>query len=259
MAIQYFPRIDDLRAIEIIKELNAKTVSEAVELASTNHPAAYHYATAAITVSEEQLLSLRQRVKKVAEELGFPIELNRNDARELDQKISTILFQDVDLVPAEAANKEVWNFLTLVVLPDIAKWRFPNQSKKPDYDRWLGGHRNVIRKLWWREAVLGHDLNSKIGEDEAVGIMERPMLSGQASIARAMVKALLQSEEEFPNTARSELLRAGAVNLRRYLPFTAFEMLSEERIEEFVLKVFRESSQAYVEKQKELKNAEIED
>lgn len=255
MAIQYFPRIDDLRAIEIIKELNTKSVSEAQELASTNHPAAYYYATAAVTVSEEQLQELRQRVKDVADDLQFPRDLSRDSARELDQRISTILFQNLDLVPAEAANKEVWNFLTLVVLPDIAKWRFPNEGKKPDYDRWLGGHRNVIRKLWWREAVLGHDLNSKIGEDEAVGIMERPMLSGQASIARAMVKALLKSEEEFPSTARSELLRASAVNLRRYLPFTAFEMLTEERIEEFVLNVFRESSQAYVEKQEELKKA----
>ena len=51
MAIQYFPRIDDLRAIEIIKDLNTKSVSEAADLASTNHPAAYYYATAAVTVS----------------------------------------------------------------------------------------------------------------------------------------------------------------------------------------------------------------
>jgi len=256
MAIRYFPRIDDLRAIEIIKELNNKSVSEASDMASTNHPAVYYYATAAVTVSEEQLNEFRKQVMEVAFDLGFPANLNKNRARDLDQRVSAILFQNLDLVPAEAANKEVWNFLTLVVLPDIAKWRYPNETKKPDYDRWLGGDRNVVRKLWWREAVLGHELNSQIGEDEAVGIMERPMLSGQAPIARAMVKALLIAEKEFPKTARSELLRAGAVNLRRYLPFTAFEMLSEERLEEFVLNVFRASSQAYVEKEKELNSSE---
>ncbi|NWO07296.1 MAG: hypothetical protein HLX50_16875 [Alteromonadaceae bacterium] len=256
MAIQYFPRIDDLREIEVIKELNAKPVNQASELSATNHPAAYYYATAAITVPEAQLKQFRAKVMDVAYDLGFPAKLNSNRARELDQRISNILFQDLELVPAEAANKEVWNFLTLVVLPDIAKWRYPNEKQTPDYDRWLGSNRNVIRKLWWREAVLGHDLNSQIGEDEAVGIMERPMLSGQAPIARAMVKALLSVEKEFPKTARSELLRAGAVNLRRYLPFTAFEMLSETKLEEFVLNVFHSSSQAYIEKQEELKKGQ---
>lgn len=253
MAIQYFPRIDDLRAIEIIKELNKKSVAEAADMASFTHPAAYYYATAAQTVPEQQLQEFRDEATSIAFSLGFPEKLNTIRARELDQRLARILSESLELIPAESANKEVWNFLTLVVLPDIAKWRYPNEGQKPDYDRWLGGNRNVIRKLWWREAVLGHELNSQIGEDEAVGIMERPMLSGQASMARAMVKALLQAEKEFPGTARSELLRAGAVNLRRYLPFTAFEMLPEYKLENFVLDVFRTSSQAYVDKQAELK------
>lgn len=253
MAIQYFPRIDDLKAIEIIQELNEKSAAEAVELSGLSHPSAYYYATAAQTVSEQQLQAFRDEATAVAFSLGFPEKLNTLRARQLDQRLARILSENLDLIPAEAANKEVWNFLTLVLLPDIAKWRYPNDTKKPDYDRWLGGNRNVIRKLWWREAVLGHELNSQIGEDEAVGIMERPMLSGNASMAREMVKALLQAEKEFPGTARSELLRAGAVNLRRYMPFTAFEMLPEDKLGEFVLQVFRTSSQAYVDKQAELK------
>ena len=254
MAIEYFPRIDDLRSMEIIKELNTKSVTEASDLASVTHTAAYFYATAAQTVSARQLREFRESAMALAVELGFPAALNPTRARQFDQRLSWILSQRLELIPAEAANREVWNFLTLVVLPDLAKWRYPNEKSLPDYDRWLGGPRNVFRKLWWREAVLGHDLNRLIGEDEAVGMMERPMLSGHASVARAMAKALIQVGDEYPNEARSRLARACSLNLRRYLPFTAFEMFSEEKLEEFVLRVYRTSSQAYVNKQRELKS-----
>lgn len=162
--------------------------------------------------------------------------------------MSFLLSKELELIPAEAANPEIWNFLTLVLLPDVAKWRYPNPSNIVDYSRWLGGHRNVFRKLWWREVTLGKELNGELGEDEAVGIMERPLLGGQAPVARAMASALIQMEKEFPDQPRSELMRAGAVNLRRYTPFTAFEFYSEDQIKEFVLDVFRSSSEAYVQK-----------
>lgn len=253
MAIQYFPRLDEYTAIKIIEELVHKTVADASKMAAVNHPDAYHYSTASVQVSEETLREFRREVMQIADDLNFPQPLNKNRARELDQRLSQALFNKLDLIPAEAANSDVWNFLSLVILPDISKWRYPNEKKILDYNRWLGGDRNVIRKLWWREATLGHDLNSRLGEDEAVGIMERPLLGGQTNVARAMVRALLKVEEEFPNTARSELLRAGAVNLRRYAPFTAFEFFSEPQIDEFVLNVFRSSSEAYVEKRRKEK------
>lgn len=248
MAIQYFPRLDESAAIKIIAELVGRSVSSASEMSAVSHPDTFYYPTASVYVSEDTLRAFRQKTMDIAHDLEFPQPLNKNRARELDQRISEVLFQDLELIPAEAANAEVWNFLTLVVLPDIAKWRYPNEKKILDYNRWLGGDRNVIRKLWWREATLGHDLNSRLGEDEAVGIMERPLLGGQTHVARAMVRALLKMEEEFPNTARSELLRAGAVNLRRYAPFMAFEFFSEDEIYRFVLDLFRSSSSAYMEK-----------
>lgn len=257
MAIQYFPRIDEYSAIKITEELIHKSVAEASVMAAVSHPDAYYYPTASVQVSESTLREFRREVMKVAEELNFPNTLNPERARKLDQKLSGILFNKLDLIPAEAANPEVWNFLTLVVLPDISKWRFPNEKKILDYNRWLGEDRNVLRKLWWREATLGNDLNRHLGEDEAVGIMERPLLAGQTNVARAMVKALLKVEEEFPGTARSKLLRVGAVNLRRYVPFTAFEFFSEKQIDEFVLSVFRSSGAAYVEELRKEKEQQI--
>lgn len=248
MAILYFPRIDDLSATTITREMLDRSPAELSEDASSSHPSQFYYPTAAHFVSEEKLLDFRREVLKVAREFNFPDPGSLAQRRSFDQKISNMLFQDLDLTPAEAANREVWNFLTLVLLPDIAKWRYPNENRQVDYPRWLGDDRNVIRKLWWREATLGRELNSMIGEDEAVGIMERPLLGGQTKVARSMVKALLIVEKEFPQAARSELFRACAVNLRRYTPFTALEFFSESEADEFVLRVFRDASQSFIEK-----------
>lgn len=248
MAIEYYPRIDDPAAIRLISDLVKKTPVEAQEMATTRHDHQYYYPTAAQFVSEETLTDFRNKVINMAGELGFPHSTSSDQRRTFDQEMSYLLSTELELIPAEAANQEIWNFLTLVLLPDVAKWRYPNPSNVIDYSRWLGGHRNVFRKLWWREVTLGRKFNRELGEDEAVGIMERPLLGGQAPVARAMVSALLKMEEEFPDQPRSELMRAGAVNLRRYTPFTAFEFYSEEQIEEFVLEVFRSSSAAYAKK-----------
>lgn len=248
MAILYFPRIDDLSATAITREMLEKTPAELSEIAAASHASQFYYPTAAQFVTEGQLLTFREEVLEVARAFNFPGPANNDQRRSFDQKLSTMLFQDLDLTPAEAANREVWNFLTLVLFPDIAKWRYPNEARQIAYPRWMGDDRNVIRKLWWREATLGRELNSRIGEDEAVGIMERPLLGGQTKVARSMVKALLTVEKEFPQVARSELFRACAVNLRRYTPFTALEFFSERETDDFVLRVFRDASQLFVER-----------
>lgn len=253
MSIQYFPRLDESHAMKIIEQLLQLPLTEASQVADFNHPQAYYYPTAADFVSEDELRQFRAEVMTIADELGFPEKLGSNEARELDQRLSGLLYENLKLVPAEAGNPEIWNFLSLVVLPDITKWRYPNEKKVLDYNRWLGGDRNVLRKLWWREATLGHELNSKIGEDEAVAIMERPLLGGQPPVARAMVRALLKVSEEYPTVARSELMRAGAVNLRRYAPFTAFEIFTDEEIETAVLDIFYSASTLYVERKQEEK------
>ncbi|WP_312573989.1 hypothetical protein, partial [Staphylococcus saprophyticus] len=84
---------------------------------------------------------------RVAEDCGFPEAMARSQVRDFDQRAAAVLYDSLDLVPAEAANQEIWNYLTLSVLPDIAAWRYPNISRSPSFERWLGVDRNVFRKL----------------------------------------------------------------------------------------------------------------
>ena len=46
----------------------------------------------------------------------------------------------LEIIPADAAHDETWNFLTLVVFPDVAVQRFPDMH----VDRMIGTPRNVL-------------------------------------------------------------------------------------------------------------------
>lgn len=99
----------------------------------------------------------------------------------------------------------MWNFLTLLVLPDVAVWRFPGRAD----ERLLGRSRNVFSRLWWRGEVVGADLidvRSGLGEDELVNIMERPTLAANPTVARSLARIILERGAEVP-VARSELMR----------------------------------------------------
>lgn len=251
MAITYFPRLQDAYAIERIEVMIQQSPLRLMKFAQTYHQMATFYATAAEPVGIRLLEDLRRSLIELAKSQGFPEKPSKQQARTFDQEASHILDSTMEMVPAEAANREIWNFLSCVLLPDLSKWRFSNPKSDLTYDRWLGGDRNVFRKLWWREVTLGRELNSKLGEDEAVGIMERPLLSGNAQLARASAKALLTVAEQHKNIARSELMRKGMVGVRRMAPIINFEVFTEEELDDVVLDIFQKTSQAFAKHLKE--------
>uniref|UniRef100_UPI003FA793CD DUF6339 family protein n=1 Tax=Streptomyces sp. GSL17-113 TaxID=3115365 RepID=UPI003FA793CD len=67
-------------------------------------------------------------------------------------KVAAALHTNMRLVPAEAASGDVWAFLALVLLPDVAYWRYP----KPPGDRILGTDltRHVFGRMWWRAQLV---------------------------------------------------------------------------------------------------------
>lgn len=245
VAITYYPRLSDPYTISMIETMVQNTPQHLSEMATISHPMATYYPTAATHASREQLQALRDRLIGAAKRLGFPTYPSPDKAREFDQAASGILDEHLEIVPAEAANREMWNFLTVVLLPDLAKWRYRNSSNNLTYERWLGTDRNVFRKLWWREVTLGRTLNAQLGEDESVAIMERPLLGGNPTLARASAKALLQVSVEYPDIARSHLMRKGMVGVRRLAPIRNFEAFDDRELDRVVLEIFRSTSAAY--------------
>lgn len=98
-----------------------------------------------------------------------------------DRELGSALHASLAIVPSDAAHEETWNFLSTIVLPDVVAIRFPSI---PD-PRILGGHRNVLRKVWMRQEVLGDDLSTLgLMEDELVGLFERTALVRNRRLAR---------------------------------------------------------------------------
>lgn len=244
---QYFPRIHDRHAMDIIAEMNNASLSEIASRAAYSHSYQWSHPLAASTNEvETELRELRPKILEAAKAAGFPDEKNRSRVASFDRAASQILDATLEIPLTEAAEQTVWNFITLVTLPDVAAWRYPNTGKKVNFERWLGSERNVFRKLWWREAILGHELNHLLGEDEAVSIMERPQLSGNPSLARAMAKSIVHAGEKYPSVARSELARAGALLLRQQYPLIAFDLYEESELDELVNSIYLEASQHYL-------------
>lgn len=58
------------------------------------------------------------------------------------------------LTRREAACREVWNWLAVVMAPDYVRWRYPGNGSSPE-DRFMGREdKNAIARLWWSAELM---------------------------------------------------------------------------------------------------------
>ncbi len=136
----------------------------------------------------------------------------------------------MQITPADAAQEGVWSFLSLVLLPDVAFWRWPNAKGAADYERLIGRPRNVFRRLWWRAYCLGEAASALVFEDEAAAIMERTAIGGDVRLARMLAENHLRITADDPSIPRTELLRQVAKRVRRLSVIRTFAALSDQEL-----------------------------
>jgi hypothetical protein len=198
-----------------------------------SHPAAAPAPTGGTPADPQQISLVRDTVRAAADASGFPAPLPRGGEQGFDRPCGTAIFAVMQIVPADAASEEVWTFLSTVVLPEIGPWRFPERAE----ERILGRPRNVLRRLWWRAWSLGPDLTwspapcTPLGEDEFVGIMERPSLGGNPRTARAVRDALWRIERAGLTAARSEVARELTRRLRAVVPHVCVDALTQPELD----------------------------
>ena len=200
--------------------------------ASTSHPDAAPVAVGGPVVAEATILSVQTQIRGLADRLGFPAELSQVTVSEFDRPATRILHDGMRIIPADAASEDVWSFLTLIVLPDVAVWRFPGRAEA----RLLGRPRNVFRKLWWRGETVGAefiDVPGGLGEDELVNIMERPSLSANPTVARSLARAIHKQGLK-TEIARSKLMRDVSKRVLRLQSVVLMESLAEAQIDQAV-------------------------
>ncbi|MEB2527402.1 DUF6339 family protein [Kocuria rosea] len=258
-----YPRLLDADAEPIFTEYkSALAEGHGIEYlagkASTTHLAAVYVATGGTRASHEHLQSLRDAVLALAHGTGFPGD-SRNMAW-FDTQLAQLLHQHSGMVPAEAAARDVWQFLALCLLPDVAFWRYPN----PPGDRVLGTDltRHVFGRLWWR-AQLVHDPKS---QDPYAGLQvmgeaafdqiyaRRAVLGGSPALVRGILEVWqkLEKEGQLRGLTQRKVLQDYLKRLLRLFPFVDFDSLQENDrklelwvvAEETVESCRRESSKA---------------
>lgn len=237
-----YPRLPRPVAEKLAARLGRVSPEDRLVLASEFHPKAAPAPTGGMPIAKAQLADLARQVRiDLGPALNRPIAHGQQAA--VDATLGRTLFTHMGIIPSDAANEGVWSFVALVLLPDVAAWRFPDCHVA----RLVGTPRNVFRRTWWRRRVL-RDLvdpdkySSPLGEDELVGIFERSRMSRSHQLARSMAKCILGLEVR----DRSEFSRELSKRLRRTLAYISVDALSEAEVDRLVMEAADSALQARV-------------
>ena len=232
-----FPRLPQAAARKQLEENRKLSIEQLVLSSESQHPAAAPAPVGGHPASANHLHGLQIAIRRLAQEYGFPNALTSMNQAAFERECGSLLLREMDIVPGDAASGEVWSFMSLVLVPEVPFWRFPNAADQ----RYLGGdNRNTFHRLWWRAFVLGPDLASvdngrtPFGEDDFVQVMERTAISGNRRLAQLFQKVVLSTDHDALKTTRSDLVRKLAVQVRAHRAHMAFDLLDEADLERYI-------------------------
>jgi len=233
-----YPRLPRPAAQAVLQRIQEASTSERRSMAGLSHSQAAPAPTGGTPVPAGHLERLANAVREeFSSELEHPFP--SGSEAEVDARLGQVLYEEMDIVVSDAASEGVWSFLTLVLLPDVATWRFPGCHRA----RLIGYRRNVFRRPWWRRHVLGDLVSPQppggsrpLGEDELVGIFERSSMARSHGLARALARHIL--DLEIPD--RSYFARELQKRIRRRLAYTTVEALDEDQLFRLIQKASAE-------------------
>jgi DNA-binding NarL/FixJ family response regulator len=222
--------------------LGDKTVEELAEISPIDSERPDAAAVGGTVMPEKDLAEIRAQIVDLAREYGYPSDAAAKG--DFDTRCALLVRERFDLTLHEAANDDGWGFISSAWMPDVVRWRFGPDAAET---RFLGDpNRNFLRRLWWRNEILGEQNLRLLGEDEIVQLMERPTLTSDARVSRAIVTAFLESLEAGGVTEgmRMDLMRDATKRILRLTAFVDFGALNQDALDELVSSLFLESAHA---------------
>ncbi|WP_227980735.1 DUF6339 family protein [Nocardia spumae] len=188
-------------------------------------------------------------VVDLAKESGFPGPPSTDQKTVFDLSSATLLHSQMDIAPAEAAAGDVWAFLALILLPDVAYWRYPPPSDRVVRERFLDADltRHVFGRMWWRahfvyspEESEPYAALSVLGEAEFDQIYaRRATLGGRPQLIKSILRVWQEIEtREIPDR---DVLRDFLKRLLRLDPFLVYEALDDSALDTELRTVAREA------------------
>ncbi|RAY10743.1 hypothetical protein DPM19_33640 [Actinomadura craniellae] len=243
-----YPRLLSGQAKPLHEAYQTMAPAELTDRVGGTHDSAVFAATGGDRTSEKDLRRLREKVVALAQGSNFPEESTRELRSTFDLKLAKLLHTEMGIVPAEAASGDVWAFLALVLLPDVAYWRYPS----PPGDRVLGTDltRHVFGRLWWRAHLVHspgdpdpYSALSILGEAAFDQIYARRKALGGSPY---LVKAILRVWDSLNlhEFKERQVLIDFLMRLLRLGPFVAFEALNTDALDAELRSVVEESVRA---------------
>ncbi|MEU6549733.1 DUF6339 family protein [Streptomyces sp. NPDC046915] len=243
-----YPRLLAEQARPLFEEYWHLAPADLSRRVALTHDSAVYVATGGDRVPSGQLRELREGVLELAKRAGFPDDSDRARNAEFDLRLAALLHAEMGMVPAEAAARDVWAFLALVVLPDVAFWRYP----QPPKDRVLGTDltRHVFGRLWWRAQLVRAPEESEpyraleiLGEAAFDQIYaRRTALGGSPHLVRAILR--VWKDLDLTGLNERETLRDFLKRLLRLAPFVLFDGIEEHALDGELRAVAQESVDA---------------
>ena len=251
------PQLPATAAMPLLREIASAGVSQSKRIDRLGHPQAYTIPTGGSPLQESLLSGLREAALVAAGEHGFP------DARPpgflaFELKIAEILAGWEPLwingrPSGEALRNDCWTFLTVIVLPDVAVWRWPPKDESADAKAWkgrmLGGSRNTFQRIFRRVICMdrGADhpdrwgLIRELQEDDFSNILERPGLSSNRDIAICLGEEYLAMKKrliEHTAKVREDVYRQATKAIRAYGVVQPLDLLTAEARRQIVHAAF---------------------
>lgn len=146
-------------------------------------------ATGGRPVARADLLALRGTCLEAVGQL--PSDSSEFGAK-FDLRIGAVLYRYSVGRLSEFGDPGVWDFLTLVLLPDVIAPRLAaSRSRSAQKERLTGGHRrHVLQRLWRRWTVFGEEVVTSriLMDDDYVALLERQVTSEHPAISRAVAE-----------------------------------------------------------------------
>lgn len=252
-----YPRLSTSRASEIVGELLQGTRGTEPAPDFSIGAAAYRPTSALARADEWHLREVRSAILEIGKSAGYRSgRVNESspkaeERKAFDAALPGTLHNVLRMTPAEAASREVWAFLTLCVVPDIARWRYPKVPQKDGsfnnhYERYMGGPRNILRQSWRRGYALGKH-RAIFDEDGFEAIRGRRMFDN-LPYAR---EYSLELEHRLKTTKASQrtLTRQTCMLLQRWSSSFALDFMSSEQRRSLIAQAFDETERALAEEE----------
>lgn len=199
--------------------------------------------------SDLQQLAVSIRNRAVQE--GFPYA-NARGFRRFDAMVAIHLADHWPGTIGEAMMPDVWNFLSTVLLPDVAAWRWSSRSAERLYGSL---YRNAFGRLWLHGRLLDrgadHDpverwhLLLSASEDFLMNLVERPSLSSDWDFARLIGEEWVRWRELPLAGNELEPLHRSALKMLRVVSTTIeTAVMSEDQIQGLIAEAFTRSFEA---------------